>query len=230
MQMPLGSVNHMIKLNGLPAFFDSFVVDVVPAMPDLKTLFAQAEIAKLAHALIDIPLDQFNTSLVVTKNVVRFPLKPAPTNPVESTHLKSSADGLRSDRSSFDYSLSQIFPSNWCLCWKLSVSNWIIAGLPKLPSFALQCLRRIQMVENVAHKDATRYAILHVDSSLFNSLAKCFYRFQILTSYLVSINGMSNFRRDFFLNLGLWHPYLYGHQAVWKAFRYDTLSISQSFS
>ena len=84
MQMKAGATLHILKAG-----------DVVPALPDLNSLFRPVEIKNLAGLLKAIPLELFNTSMVVQRQVLRFPLKPQPSNSTEAKHLRSSADGLR---------------------------------------------------------------------------------------------------------------------------------------
>jgi hypothetical protein len=66
-----------------------------------------------------------------------------------------------------------------------------------------------ELIQTYNIKTSRRYSILNVDVSLYNSLLHMVY----------ACKGMELLRSRVFCMFGIWHVYLYGHVAIWDAFR-----------
>ena len=164
----------------------------IPAFPHLEQLLAAPSHASLLASLRSIPDRQYDTSIVVTRDVRRIPLKldfQTALDEKEANHLKASFDGL-----SHFYPVD-IYPEN------------IVSHEGLLTAF-----RRLQLLEGFGLEDHHRfgsYSLLHVDVKIYWDLLR----------FLYSYTGMAPIRHDLFLVFGYWHAYSYAHIALWKEFR-----------
>lgn len=166
----------------------------LPALPSLSVLLDQQVLDDLFTSLASIERQQWPASFVVLRNVVRIPLKPSPATPEEKGHLDASCDGLRY------FHPVDIYPEN------VASSVGLLAVLHRLQSvlgFGVPGHRRFGF-----------YSLMHVDVAIFWQLLRLLYCY----------TGMAPVRQDLFLCLGFWHPYLYGHIAIWNEFRHTFLA------
>ena len=166
----------------------------LPAMSMLTTLLSLPLHTAVLDCLQSIPFEQYQTAFVTTRDVRRIPLKPDPITLEEKFHLALSSDGLR-----FFYPL-EIHEHN--------IQSRL--GL-------LHCFRVAQLQSGFGvpgHGRRGLYSFLHVDVSLYWSLIRLLY----------SYSGFASIRHDLFLCFGLWHPYMYGHLAIWNEFRHTFLA------
>jgi len=164
----------------------------IPSFPYLDQLLDIQAHAVLLSNLRKVSFSQFETSIAVTRDVRRIPLKLDIAKAVdekEAMHLKMSFDGL------LHFFPVDIYPEN------------IVAhrGL-------LQAFRRLQLLEGLGVEDHKRfgyYSLLHVDVKIYWDLLR----------FLYCYSGMAPVRHDLFLVFGLWHAYSYAHVALWDEFR-----------
>jgi hypothetical protein len=166
----------------------------ISALPNLPDLLHSQLLDDLFSKLSSFDRFQFDYSFAHLRNVVRIPLKPSPVSDDEKTHLDSSTDGLRS-----------FFPVD-------IYSDHVVssAGL-------LAVLRRLQQLEGFSvhtHQRFGSYSLLHCDVAIFWQLFRLFY----------CESGMAPLRHDLIMSLGFWHPYMYGHVAIWNEFRHTFLA------
>ena len=165
-----------------------------PALPSLRDLLRRVVIDNLFTELASFERLQFDASFVVIRHVTRIPLKPSPATPEEKLHLDNSCDGLR-----YLHPVD-IYPDN------VVSSDGLIA-----------VLHRLQLLEGFGssdHQRAGSYSLLHADVAIFWQALRLLYCY----------SGMAPLRQDLFLALGLWHPYLYAHVAIWNEFRHTFLA------
>ena len=131
----------------------------------------------------------FSASFVLVRDVRRIPLKPIATTPEEKAHLQLSSDGLRY------FFPVDIYEDN------IVSSKGLIA-----------VLHRLHLLEGFGltnHSRTGKYSLLHCDVAVFWQLIRLLYCY----------SGLTPLRHDLGLFLGLWHPYLYAHVALWDVFR-----------
>ena len=143
----------------------------IPAFPYLDQLLDIQAHAVLLSNLRKVSFSQFETSIAVTRDVRRIPLKLDIAKAVdekEAMHLKLSFDGL------LHFFHVDIYPEN------------IVAhrGL-------LQAFRRLQLLEGLGVEDHKRfgyYSLLHVDVKIYWDLLR----------FLYCYSGMALVRHDLF--------------------------------
>ena len=68
---------------------------VIPALPDIRDILSVEYCDHLMNVLVDLPIETFDESVCVKRDVSRVPLKLDPATPEEEIFLRESNDGLR---------------------------------------------------------------------------------------------------------------------------------------
>lgn len=136
-----------------------------------------------------ISIHQYSSSVSVSRDVRRVPLKLSTPTEIEEVHQCESYDGL-----------SVFYPFDIYSC-NISSRDGLIDALAK-----------VQEIEGFGLLDSklpTKYSILLVDVAIFWQLFRIFY----------TLSGLCVIRHDLFLVLGLWHTYQHCHKLIWSEFR-----------
>lgn len=173
----------------------SFVRDPVshsplPAMPDLKELFAPDGVREMVDRVSGLASDYFDDAAVVQQGINVWPLKLG--NDGDGDDTGDDVDHLVAGASA--EGVATFHPYD------------ILGYDPSSREGLLAAFASLQETEGFGDRHSTQYSALVVDITIYWSLIKVLY----------SYAGCASIRRDLFLNLGLWHPYQHAYQCVWQ--------------
>lgn len=159
---------------------------IVPANPPFLDVVSDRNMAVLFDLCCPRSHLLYETSLCRTMDSRRVPVKPDPRNQDEKIHLGMSSDGLR-------YFHPVALYEHNC----------------QSSDGFLQILRVLQDVYGFFDNTKTsRYSILTLDVSLYNSFMHLLYGF----------GGFDIPRQTCFVFFGIWHAYMYAHHAIWDRY------------